>query len=733
MSKRFDHALKHVSMLGYQDGDRVLLRAIDRNDLKPARNFEFVYPNIPTDQILGFEQEGYGIHIVINGANKKADVTQCRSVFYEHDSVNEKGRDRLLEYFPDAVFESKPVKDGVEPQWYVPKYVQSHLWYALNLPEPTMQVDTGGKSIHNYWAFLEPINPQLWVRLQQDILEFSDGDRQIAKLSQTMRLAGSRHESGNFSKLVGGTGNQYGFDELRAIVPKFEKPVKASEGAITYQQFLNSFRFPIPESVPLDRCLIHKTRELLQEGAQPGSRSNTAFRLACDLQSAVGHLFAAGQRFDGDPYEMFLGFCQKCPSEEGWNQREWDAIWKSAQSEARKSYISPEAVENCVKGWAWDNCPNKVVQTLPTSKIAKPLPPVGSVEIPSIDESKSDEDRLRDAIANYNTILNTGNQFQAIPYRRWIQKTFEISVGEVDQLAKILQRGQQSELLGLWETMPSISEQIESRSLGAVMPGLACGFYDLDAMTQGFQRSDMILIAARPAMGKTSFVLNIAKSVATYHKLPVALFSLEMQREKLAYRLLSGEAQIETGRLRSGRIAAHEWERLGHAIASLSEAQIYVDDTPGITVEEIRTKVRALSAAHGLGMIIIDYLQIMGGTGENRVLELSKITRELKTIAREFNVPVIALSQLSRGVESRTNKRPMMSDLRESGSLEQDADLIVMLYRDEYYNPDTPDRGVAEVIITKHRDGPTGTVRLLFDPQFTQFKNLALPREGYVA
>jgi replicative DNA helicase len=467
---------------------------------------------------------------------------------------------------------------------------------------------------------------------------------------------------------------------------------------------------------------------------------------------------------------------------------------------------------------------------------------------------------------------------------------------------------------------------IEKHNMGLVTPGIPCGFYDLDAMTQGFQRSDLIITAGRPAMGKTSFCLGIARNIAV-HKLPVAIFSLEMSKEQLVYRLLSGESNIESGRLRAGRINQNEWQHLAFAIDNLSRLPMFIDDTPNISVTEMRSKARRLQAEQGggLGLILIDYLQLMEGSGsENRVQELSRVTRSLKGLARELNVPIIALSQLSRGVEARTNKRPMMSDLREcvtgdtlvwladgrrlpiaelvgqtpevvsmdqkgrlvkaradlvwevgtkpiyeittasgrkiratgkhqlysldgwqrvqefkvgdrlatanhmpidrvkqemtnqgishrqmaklretayggsshfsfppsrgvqlnyaeilesfdlqeiatsdlfwdeivsiepageamvydltvpgpaswmadgivshnSGSIEQDADLIIMLYRDEYYNPDTPDRGVAEVIVTKHRNGPTGTVKLLFESQFTRFRNLANPQRG---
>lgn len=478
------------------------------------------------------------------------------------------------------------------------------------------------------------------------------------------------------------------------------------------------------------------------------------------------------------------------------------------------------------------------------------------------------------------------------------------------KIFNITQVRPQQNLISIAETLINTFQDIEDRHEGVALPGLNCNFYDLDAMTGGFQRSDLIIVAGRPSMGKTALCTNISYSIAKIHKLPVAIFSLEMSKDQLVQRLLSSEAKIESNRLRSGRISQSEWEPLTVAIGTLSELPVFIDDTPNITVTEMRSKVRRLQAEQGgaLGLVLIDYLQLMEGGSENRVQELSRITRSLKGLARELNVPVIALSQLSRSVESRTNKRPMMSDLRESGcltgdslitlaesglqvpiqelvgksgfaiwalneatmklekavvshafstgnkptfrlttrlgrtikatgnhqfltihgwqrldelnlgcpialprylpssnlqqllnnlycgktlykqnlsrersarlatvvksdqianlansdiywdeivsieptgetevydltvpglhnfiannivvhnSIEQDADLVIMLYRDDYYNPDSPDRGIAEVIITKHRNGPTGTIKLLFDPQFTKFRNLA--------
>lgn len=264
--------------------------------------------------------------------------------------------------------------------------------------------------------------------------------------------------------------------------------------------------------------------------------------------------------------------------------------------------------------------------------------------------------------------------------------------------------------------------------------GLSTGFIDLDRLTAGLQPSDLILVAARPSMGKTAFVLNIAQHVALWEKKPVAFFSLEMSKEQLVQRMLCAEAKIDSQRLRIGQLKEEDWKELMKAINRLSAAPIFIDDTPGITVTEMRAKARRLKVENDLKLVVIDYLQLMQGSSgshrsENRQQEISEISRSLKALARELSVPVIALSQLSRGVEARTSKKPMLSDLRESGSLEQDADIVAFLYREDYYNPDTENKDTAEVIIAKHRNGPVDTVNLLFEKQFTKFKNLTSLKE----
>lgn len=512
-------------------------------------------------------------------------------------------------------------------------------------------------------------------------------------------------------------------------------------------------------------------------------------------------------------------------------------------------------------------------------------------------------------------LIKAGNEVVQLGYQTETELPIVLDQAE-QKVFSVTQEKPQSGLIHISDALINNFQDIEERNQGIALPGISSGFYDLDAMVNGgFQRSDLIIIAGRPAMGKTSFSMNIAHYIASSLRLPTAIFSLEMSREQLAQRLLASEARIESSYLRSGRISQNQWEQLTHAIQILEDMPIFIDDTPNITITEMRSQARRLQAEQNteLGLILIDYLQLMEGAGDNRVQELSKITRSLKGLARELSVPVIALSQLSRGVEARTNKRPMLSDLRESGcltgdslvtladsglqvpirelvgksgfavwalnettmqlekaivshafstgvkpvftlktrlgrkiratgnhkfltingwrrldelslqqylclprhlpsfgkqtmtyaevalcgstlyktnlsrkttvkvadivqsselfalansevywdeivgiecsveeevfdltvpglhnfvanniivhnSIEQDADLVMMLYRDDYYNADSPDRGIAEVIVAKHRNGPTGTVKLLFDPQFTKFKNLA--RQG---
>ncbi|MGI8313920.1 replicative DNA helicase [Halobacillus mangrovi] len=295
-------------------------------------------------------------------------------------------------------------------------------------------------------------------------------------------------------------------------------------------------------------------------------------------------------------------------------------------------------------------------------------------------------------------------------------------------ILEVSQRKNSSAFKSIKDVLIDVYDNIEQlHNNDGSTTGIPTGYRDLDHLTSGFQRNDLIIIAARPSMGKTAFALNIAQNVAVHTDENVAIFSLEMGADQLVSRMLCAEGNIDAQRLRTGNMEAEDWNKLTMAMGSLSNAGIYIDDTPGIRVSEIRSKCRRLKQEHGLGMILIDYLQLIQGSAnskENRQQEVSEISRSLKGLARELNVPLIALSQLSRGVESRQDKRPMMSDLRESGSIEQDADIVGFLYRDDYYDKESENQNIIEIIISKQRNGPVGNVELAFVKEYNKFVDL---------
>lgn len=315
-----------------------------------------------------------------------------------------------------------------------------------------------------------------------------------------------------------------------------------------------------------------------------------------------------------------------------------------------------------------------------------------------------------------------------------IEKCYSSSddlIGIIDTAEKNIFNISQKATSHDFEPMSSLLEkgfnQIENlyNNKGAVT-GIPTGFTEIDSKTSGFQKGDLVLIAARPSMGKTAFALNIAEYAAIRNNNSVAIFSLEMSKEQLAFRMLCSEANIDMLKLRTGDLEDDDWVRLAKSAGPLASAKIFIDDTPGITVTEMRSKCRRLKMEHGLDLIIVDYLQLMQGSSrtENRQQEVSDISRSLKALAKEMDTPLIALSQLSRAPEARADHRPMLSDLRESGSIEQDADIVSFLYRDEYYDKESEKRNIAEVIIAKQRNGPTGTVELAFIGKYTKFGNL---------
>jgi replicative DNA helicase len=317
------------------------------------------------------------------------------------------------------------------------------------------------------------------------------------------------------------------------------------------------------------------------------------------------------------------------------------------------------------------------------------------------------------------------------PLGRSVREILDQAESKVFEIAEHGARGQQ----GFQELRPLLTQVVErieflyNRDNPSDVTGIATGFTDLDRMTSGFQEGDLVVIAGRPSMGKTALALNIGEHIALGLKMPVAVFSMEMGATQLAMRLIGSVGRLDQQKVRTGRLGNEDWEQLTAALGKLNDAPMHIDETPALNALELRARVRRLSRQYGgkLGAIIVDYLQLMEATGEgeNRATEISEISRSLKALAKELKVPVMALSQLNRSLEQRPNKRPVMSDLRESGAIEQDADVILFIYRDEVYNPDTQDKGVAEIIIGKQRNGPIGTVPLAWIGEFTRFENLA--------
>ena len=330
-------------------------------------------------------------------------------------------------------------------------------------------------------------------------------------------------------------------------------------------------------------------------------------------------------------------------------------------------------------------------------------------------------------------LIKTANEIITLGYDQ-TQEVDSIIDGAEKKIFEVMQKKNQKGYTPIKDILVGTFTELEQLyNQKQRITGIPTGFSDLDFRTSGLHNSDLILVAARPAMGKSAFALNIATNAAVRAKVPVAIFSLEMSKEQMTSRILCSEAMVDSNKVRTGKIDDEEWGKLAAASGELSEANIYIDDTPGISIMEIRAKCRKMKIEKNIGLVVIDYLQLVQGSGKrgsSREQEIAEISRSLKILAKEINVPVIALSQLSRAPEQRPDHRPMLSDLRESGSIEQDADIVMFLYRDDYYNEDSEKKNIAEVILAKHRAGSTGTVELLWLGNYTKFANIDKYREG---
>lgn len=652
-------AFTQFKLLGYPKGCEVHYRGFypkgdprtqGKNPDK-GRKVTSVVQSIPED-LRRWTEDKRGCYFVINsGGAKDAEIDTYRAIFYEHDDLE--------------------------------KDLQLTLWQILDLPEPTFQVDTGGKSIHSYWVFEQPITDLgNWRSLQEDLIALAGSDPVIKNPARVMRLAGSINPAtGQYASIVTKSGQRYGYESLRSTIPHRRK-----EQAISV---------PIPaqnnEEDEIFRALSFIPRRIANTGSYEIYR-NTLWALKSHFGEARS-------------IEIMEGHS---PSAEcGWN------IAQIARSGGKDIKIG--SLFHYAKQYGWV-APQKSTQNN-SDKSERTGITSTQVKTKNVGELRSLVERID----------QEQDIFQRVLFEQELGSTYGVRGRTLDRLVDALTPLSQSSTQFLSDLSLSIYEQIEQRAISSTVPGYKCGFFDLDAMLQGFQQSDLIVIAGRPSMGKTAFSLNLVRNMTEINQFPSLFFSLEMSSSQLHYRLLSSEVEIPSQSLRRGMIRDDQWGVLAEATSRLASIPIALDDSPNLKIDFIRQKsLEVIKDKGSLGLIMIDYLQLMtSDSGENRTLEISKITRELKQLARELNVPIFALSQLSRAVESRQNKRPQMSDLRESGSIEQDADLILMLYRDEYHNPDTPDRGMAEVSIVKNRNGPVGTIKLLFQPEFTKFKNLA--------
>ncbi|MDJ0928959.1 MAG: replicative DNA helicase [Gammaproteobacteria bacterium] len=335
-------------------------------------------------------------------------------------------------------------------------------------------------------------------------------------------------------------------------------------------------------------------------------------------------------------------------------------------------------------------------------------------------------------------LIRAGNEIAGSAYHTEGRQISELVDAAERRVFEIAERGKRrgSGFVRIREVLNDTVDRLDTlHQAGGAITGLATGFHKFDDYTAGLQSGDLVVVAGRPSMGKTTLAVNIAENAALGNGLPVAVFSMEMSVEQLAFRMISSLGRVNQAHLRNGRFADEDWPRINGAIQQMAEAPIFIDDTPALTPTEVRARARRLQREHGLHLIVVDYLQLMtvSGSTENRATEISEISRSLKALARELNLPIIALSQLNRSVEQRTDKKPVMSDLRESGAIEQDADLIVFIYREEVYDKDTPRQGIADINIAKQRNGPTGEFPLTFLGQFTKFENYAPETDVFVS
>lgn len=510
-----------------------------------------------------------------------------------------------------------------------------------------------------------------------------------------------------------------------------EQMLESNDAEIQQQSFKPSGPKPLKYDandvppIPLIECVAKVTRMAL-EGNFNAGRNQLGIVIAQDLMAVAQYLDSVGCPYDGDPSALFFDWCNQVGLDSDTPKGQPMRIWNSATKRNPTPSRPIESIQKTLKWWEWKHKPKSQQQRHFAGSASAPASAEQPMDIANPQDA-SEVDRLCLDLSLY---AQEENYFKRLLLENNLAKSYQLRGPRLDQALKELLPQQEPEFKSIYELIPDLYAQIEARSISSELPGYLTGFGKLDESIQGLQPGDFIVVAARPSMGKTAFLLSVAKNLCEYHEKPVLFFSLEMSRIQLMFRLLASECEIPAQSLAAGAISDHQWEIVSNVIGKIHGLSLHINDSALLTIDLIESASRKMLDQHGsLGMVAVDYLQLLStDDAENRTIGLSKITRRLKMLARELKTPIVALSQLSRSVEARQDKRPIMSDLRESGAIEQDADLIMMLYRDEYYRPNTIDKGICEVIINKNRNGPTGTVKLLFESQYTKFRNISSTR-----
>jgi len=495
-----------------------------------------------------------------------------------------------------------------------------------------------------------------------------------------------------------------------------EAPLWMIEQMLIEDQSQKQIRDSISPSIVVSiiECCSEEVRNAIS-GNYSKPRNDMGIEIALDLLGVANYLTSIGQAFDGYPEQIFFDWCRLVGLDVDMPKGQPEAIWRSANKKNPTPARSAESIEKTINYFTNINKRNLFSESLNGERTY-----LSSSALSQVEGSPSEVEKLR---LEVQVLTQEEDPFKKVFLENNLNKTYKVFGRRLSDLTEALLPKQESEFSYLDKLGANVFAQLEARATSPTVPGFRTGFLELDEITDGLNPGDLIVVAARPSMGKTAFVLGLTRNVAESHDLAVCFFSLEMSKEQLHYRLVSSESGIPSGKLRRGNINKGEFEKISSAIGTLSGLKIGIDDGCALSIEDIEKKVEKFASDNpNLGLIAIDYLQIMESE-DNRNLGIAKITRRLKALAKKYNIPVIVLSQLSRAVEQRNDKRPMLSDLRDSGGIEQDADIVMFLYREDYYTPNTPERGMCEVIVAKNRNGPIGTAKLLFEADLVKFHN----------